>query len=446
MRVEPSAGPQAPSGAWTEHAAALLDRVRHGRAATRQELGLGLRLGRKALPPLVSALLDRGLLTDGGPGASTAARSRRELHFAPGAGALLVAQFGATGLSAAVADLEGRLTGRHHETHDIAAGPERALGRVEELFDRMLDARSAGAPAVWGIAVGLPGPVEFRSGRPIAPPIMPGWDGYPVRDRFAARYRAPAWVDNDANLMALGEARSGVARGQRDLVYVKIGTGIGAGVVSDGRLHRGANGSAGDVGHVRVGSDSPVLCQCGSHNCLEALAGGAALARDGTAAARDGSSPFLAARLREREAISGFVEARDVVDAAHAGDSAAIALLSRSGQLVGDMLATVVNFYNPTMIVIGGGVASAGDLVLAAVRRTVYERSLPLATRDLRILRSADSVDVGLIGAANMAADELFAAPTLARWLPHGSPVDQPELTEANATDERCPAVRPRRT
>ena len=144
---------------------------------------------------------------------------------------------------------------------------------------------------LWGIGIGVPGPVEFGSGRPISPPIMPGWDGYPIRERFTQRYRAPVWVDNDVNLLALGEWRSGVASGHDNVVVVKIGTGIGAGIISDGRLHRGAQGSAGDVGHIQVTDDPAVLCRCGNVGCLEALAGGAALGRAGEAAASTAGAP-----------------------------------------------------------------------------------------------------------------------------------------------------------
>ena len=129
---------------------------------------------------------------------------------------------------------------------------------------------------LWGGGIGVPGPVEFRTGRPISPPIMPGWDGYPIRARFAARYGVPVWIDNDVNVLALGEWRSGVAVGHDNVVVVKIGTGIGAGIISDGRLHRGAQGSAGDVGHIQVVDDAKVICRCGNVGCLEALAGGAA--------------------------------------------------------------------------------------------------------------------------------------------------------------------------
>ena len=145
----------------------------------------------------------------------------------------------------------------------------------------------AGVPGrLWGIGIGVPGPVEFETGRPISPPIMPGWDGYPIRERFAERYGAPVWVDNDVNVLALGEWRSGVAAGHDNVVVVKIGTGIGAGIISGGRLHRGAQGSAGDVGHIQVIDDPTVVCRCGNMGCLEALAGGEAIGRAGEAAAQ----------------------------------------------------------------------------------------------------------------------------------------------------------------
>jgi len=300
---------------------------------------------------------------------------------------------------------------------------------VEEMFDELFAARSAADPPIWGIAIGVPGPVEFATGRPSAPPIMPGWDGYPVRDRLAARYDVPVWVDNEVNLMALGELRSGLAHGERDLVYVKIGTGIGAGLVSGGRLHRGAQGCAGDIGHVAVVDDPTIICRCGNVGCLEAVAGGAALARAGHAAATSGRSPYLAELLTAARPI----EARDIAVAADHGDPFSVDLLTRSGQLVGRTLATLVNFYNPSLVVIGGGVSQAGDGLLAAIRQAVYRRSLPLATRDLRIVRSSSYDRVGLVGAAAVVVDELFSRDLLGRWIDQASPAGHPELA--------CPTV-----
>ncbi len=179
-------------------------------------------------------------------------------------------------------------------------------------------------------------------------------------------------------------------QGHDNVVVVKIGTGIGAGIISDGRLHRGAQGSAGDVGHIQVVDDPSVVCRCGNVGCLEALAGGHALRIQGEAAAARGLSARMAAALDER----GTVTAEDVARAAAFGDPVAIGMLQEAGQRVGQMLASVVNFFNPSLIVIGGGVAQSGDQLLAAIRQTVYGRSLPLATRSLVIQRSS----LGMLG------------------------------------------------
>ena len=159
--------------------------------------------------------------------------------------------------------------------------------------------------ALFGIGIGVPGPVEFDAGRPISPPIMPGWDGYDVPARFA-RFGVPVWIDNDVNVMALGELTTGLGRGRENFVFVKIGTGIGAGIIVNGELYRGSQGCAGDIGHIQIPlrDRDDVICRCGNVNCLEALAGGAALARDAEEAARAGRSPFLARAARARRARS----------------------------------------------------------------------------------------------------------------------------------------------
>jgi predicted NBD/HSP70 family sugar kinase len=248
---------------------------------------------------------------------------------------------------------------------------------------------------------------------------MPGWDGYPVRERFAS-YGAPVWVDNDVNVLALGELNAGLGRGHENFVFVKIGTGIGAGIVVGGRLHRGAQGCAGDVGHIQVmESERHVVCRCGNIGCLEAHAGGAALARDAVDAAREGRSQVLARLL----ASKGTLDARDVTYAASHGDPVSLEMLTEAGRALGGMLAGIVNFFNPSLVVIGGGVSAAGDHLLATIRESVYRRSLPLATRELVVQRSRLDGLGGVIGCAAMVTGELFAPRTLARWLDAGTPV-----------------------
>lgn len=403
----------------------VLDDVRLGHARSRSELVAHTGLGRSVVAERVAQLIERGLLCEDDTGPSTGGRPPRRLAFHEDAGHLLVADLGATSIDVAITSLAGRLIAHRSEAADVGLGPERILARVDELF-RALIAETRDAPGeLWAIGIGVPGSVEFRTGRPISP-IMPGWDGFPIRESFAERYRVPVWVDNDVNVLALGEVRAGLAGGHENVVVIKLGTGIGAGIISEGRLHRGAQGSAGDVGHIQVTDDPSVVCRCGNRGCLEALAGGAAIARDGEAAARDGRSPRLGAALRAK----GAVTAVDVARAAAHGDPIAVDILQAAGRRVGAMLASIVNFFNPSLIVIGGGVAGSGDHLLASIRETVYRRSLPLATRDLLIQRSTLGELAGVIGVSAMVVDQLFSREALARWVETGSPAGMSGVAE----------------
>ncbi|MCY7419827.1 MAG: ROK family protein [Chloroflexi bacterium] len=407
----------------------VLDEIRLGRSRSRSELVDSTGLGRGVVAQRVAELLDRGLVVEGDVGPSTGGRPPRQLSFRADAGHILVADLGATSIDVAATTLDGQVLAHHAEPADIGAGPEVCLGRVEELFQGLDPARHGLPGRLWGVGIAVPGPVEFRTGRPMSPPIMPGWDGYPIRERLAARTSAPVWVDNDVNALALGEWRAGVAIDHDDVVVIKVGTGSGAGIISEGRIHRGAQGSAGDIGHIQVVDDAAIVCRCGNIGCLEALAGGAALARDGEAAARAGRSRFLARVLDE----SGRLTAEDVARAAMHGDAVALVLLQDAGRRVGQVLASIVNFFNPSLIVIGGGVAQSGDQFLATIRETIYRRSLPLATRDLVIARSALGGLASVIGASSMVVDQLFLRDSLATWMEVGEPHGMPEVTAAAA-------------
>ncbi|WP_019811281.1 ROK family protein, partial [Saccharomonospora halophila] len=281
-----------PSTELVESSARLLDLIRSGAADTRPELSARTGLGRTAITQRVTTLLDAGLLEEGDLNPSTGGRQARTLRFRRDAGRILTAELGATGYTAGVTDLMGTVLTMRHCDVDIARGPETVLSEVESTLDELLTGIGGAAGDVWGVGLGLPGPVEFATARPSEPPIMPGWNNYPVRERLGARYAAPVWVDNEVNLLCLGELRTpGSAVDLGDLLYVKVGTGIGAGVSHAGHLHRGAQGCAGDIGHAAVSDDNAVVCRCGKTGCLEAVAGGAALARDGTELARSGASP-----------------------------------------------------------------------------------------------------------------------------------------------------------
>lgn len=398
--------------------AVVIDLIRSAGEITRPELVQRAGLGRAVVTQRVGELIELGVAENTDAARSTGGRPARGVRIRSGAGKILAAELGATSVSVAIADLACRTRLEREEPLNVADGPEACLSQVEKMLDEILAQDEDRAP-VWGIGIGVPGPVEFATGRPIAPPIMPGWDDYPVRERLSKRYGTPVWVDNEVNVMALGELRAGLAAGERHALYVKLGTGIGAGLISNGRLHRGAQGCAGDLGHISAVDDQSVLCRCGNYGCLEALAGGAALARDGELAAREGRSPYLAAILD----ASGTVTARDVAQGARSGDRASHELLVHAGALIGETLASLVSFFNPSLILLGGGVADAGDLLMAAIQEATYRRALPLATRDLRLTRSALGKLSGLIGAAYMVSDELFSRALLPAWLGHGSPI-----------------------
>ncbi|MCW4385909.1 ROK family protein [Salinibacterium sp. SYSU T00001] len=391
----------------------IVNMVRRGDATTRPEIGRITGLGRGVVTQRVEQAISLGFLEDGAFGPSSGGRAPRTLRFRTEQGRIIICALGALHIRVGIAELDGELQYEKHEAWDIARGPAETLDRAMAMIDELLD--DVPALPIWAIAVGLPGPVDFERGRPVAPPIMPGWNGFDVRRRFEQRYAAPTWVDNDVNLLALGErARRNAER--TDLIYCKVGSGIGAGLLSQGRIHRGANGAAGDIGHVRV-RDSDVQCRCGKTGCLEAVAGGWALVRDAEQAIAEGASGPLA----QAAAAGTSPDPTGIARAAEDGDALAISLIQHSARVVGESIAALVNMFNPGVIVIGGAVAAAGEVFLAEVRQRVYELSLPLATRDLNIVQSIDDLREPLRGGAELAVEQLFDV-TFPRWFAHGTP------------------------
>lgn len=382
--------------------AALLRLLRDEGPTSRAELGEGAGLTRARLTAEVDRLTELGLVESPGLAASRGGRRSAMIDLASGLRFLGV-DIGATSVDVAVTDARMGVLASAGEPVDVREGPDVVLAVVLDLVGKL---RAEGvAVDLHGAGVGVPGPVAFREGVPVAPPIMPGWDQFPVRSVLSQHLGCPVRLDNDVNIMALGERHSGVARGVRDLLFVKVGTGVGCGIVVDGTVYRGASGSAGDIGHIRVDDDGPV-CSCGNVGCLEALFSGAALARDATTAARSGASPVLADRL----AAAGRLSAADVAVAAAAGDPASVELVREGGHRLGLLLAGLVSFFNPDMVVLGGEVAAGlGHPLLAELRSVVYRRSLPLATGNLPIVLSELGPRAGVVGAARMISDEVFS-------------------------------------
>ena len=403
-------------GAQTDEVMSLLrvvNLVRTGEAETRPEIGRLTGLGRGVVTQRVEAAIEMGFLEDGEFGPSSGGRAPRTLRFRSDQATIVICALGALHIRVGLSTLDGEVFAEAHREWDIGRGPAETIDMSLGMIDQLLAEHPSGP--VWAVSVGVPGPVDFESGSPVAPPIMPGWNGFDVRRRFEQRFDVPVWVDNDVNLLALTE-RSHRRDDAIDLIYCKVGSGIGAGLVSHGRIHRGANGAAGDIGHVRV-RDSETPCRCGKVGCLEAEASGWAIVRDATRALDEGAVGILAGLVARGELITPEAVSIAAVD----GDALAISLVQRSARLIGESIAALVNMFNPAVIVIGGAVSAAGEIFLAEVRQRVYELSLPLATRDLSIVRSVGDEREPLRGGAELAIEELFEV-TFPRWFASGRP------------------------
>lgn len=368
----------------------VLALIRHGRARTRGELASLTGMSRTTLAQRIEALLALGYVYEAGEAPSSGGRPPQTLAFNNAAGVVLVADLGATHSRLAVADLGGGILAETTGDLAIAEGPDVVLAWVLERFADLLAEVARSSADVRGVGVGLPGPVEYSAGRAVSPPIMPGWDGVEVPGRLQSTYPVPVLVDNDVNIMALGEYWTTWQHRVDDLLFVKVGTGIGSGIVANGDIYRGRHGAAGDMGHIQVASATDALCRCGNTGCLEAVAGGAALARELT------------------EAGTPAADARAVAELAMAGDATANALVRSAGRRIGEVLAGAVNLLNPGAIVLGGDVALAANQLVAGVRERIYERSTVLATHDLRVERSELGDRAGITGAAVMIIESVL--------------------------------------
>ncbi|MGH6654041.1 MAG: ROK family protein [Actinocrinis sp.] len=375
--------------------------VADGTATRRSQLAQATGLSRAAVAQRVDLLVARGLLVETEPVATERGRPPLALRLAHDT-LICAVDLGATHCRAALTTLGGAPAAEAVCEIDINQGPQATLSGVHELIDALLAEAGRDRGDLRAISIGVPGPVEAETGTVIRPPIMQGWDGYRVPDFFAGRYAATVLVDNDVNMMAFGEYSR--RRDLKHLLYVKVGTGIGCGIISNGTLHRGASGAAGDIGHIPLPGHEEVLCHCGNTGCVEAVASGAAIAK--------------ALREAGLKADSG----RDVVRLVSEGNPVARRRVRLAGQQIGEVLASLVSFHNPDAIVVGGAIAQLHEDLLADIRGVIYRRALPLATRTLAIETSSLGERAGVEGAARMAAKHLLSPEGIEKLLATAQP------------------------
>lgn len=376
---------------------------------SRRNLGGAVGLTRARLTPILDRLFDEGLLDDCEPMQSSGGRRATAVGLNPGYGRIIGIDLAPDGAMIMGTDFALKPFAIRSCALDVKDGPSTVMAVLSREVDRLLSDHGIEPATVVGLGIGLPGPVERPSGLLIGAPAMASWEGFSIRDHFAQRFKARMFVDNDANMQSLAElwnlrTKLPVADCQENLVVVKMGpAGIGGGIITDGRLLRGAHGGAGELGHVPTNPDGPP-CTCGNRGCLETTAASPALLRAATEAAIAGTSPNLAAVLSR----NGELALDDLVRAIREGDSVAGAIIVEAGNQIGQVLAGVVNAINPEKIIIGGRLAETGPLMLASIRQSIYARSMPIATRRLDINYSDLGPETSAFGAVLLATSGLF--------------------------------------
>jgi predicted NBD/HSP70 family sugar kinase len=369
----------------------ILDLIRSGRVRTRRELLDHTGLSRSTLSLRMAQLLAAGYIQEIGQVAGNSGRPAKILSFDETGHLVLAVDLGATAAQLALMDAGGTVV--MESSHDIRidSSPEDVIRMLAKRLGELLARSGRPFDRVVGVGVGVPGPVFPTTGRPNQPPMMPGWHNYPVAERLSEAMGIPVFVDNDANLMGLGEARERHSAAP-SVLFVMVGTGIGAGVILHGQPERGIAGGAGNIGHIRVvEADQGLVCTCGATGCLATVASGGAVAR----------------QLTEQgiPAVSG----RDVARVVAAGSPVALGLVRDAGRELGIVLATSVALLNPAVLVLGGDLASPDGELVEAVREAILERTVPLARRELIITASQLGTNAALQGARHLVIDQTFA-------------------------------------
>lgn len=364
----------------------ILALLRREGPLTRGELQEITGLSRMTVTQRVTALQERSLIAEADGLEPTGGRRAGRLSFDPSRGYFAVEAMETTRARTAITDLDGRVIAARDCEARIADGPAKALAATVASIRTLLAEADLPPDRLRGVGLSLPGPIDPGTGRPSEPPIMPGWDGWPVAEQIAAEFGRPALIENDGNAMALGIYRWEFPTAQ-SLVLIKCSTGIGSGIVIGGELIGGVDGGAGDIGHIRI-SSSNRICRCGSLGCLAAEASGWAVAEKLTEAG-------LAAEA-----------GHDVRAWLDRGEAVAAQLVQEAGRHIGKIGATLVSVLNPQIVVLAGDLASTP--LLGGFRETLYAQTLPRATRSLDIVVSNDP-DAAIRGIAQALADRIYS-------------------------------------
>lgn len=366
----------------------VLHLIRSGRARTRGDIQAETGMSRMTVAQRVDALLKAELIREAGTARPSGGRRPADLAFNLQHSCILSASVETTSSRVALTDLSGATITDEHLDIAVDDGPEKVLRAITKAAKQILRSSDTAITRVSGMGISIPGPVDPHTLRPSQPPIMPGWDAYPIAEFIQDTFPVPVLVENDADAMAVGEYSAGFT-GVTSLCLVKVSTGIGTGLVINGQIYQGVDGGAGDIGHVRHPAFAGLQCQCGSFGCLAAGASGGAVARS--------LADF---------GIAG-TSGRDVHKHLLAGNVEAMRLTHEAGQRIGEVMATVVCLLNPAVLLIAGDLASAS--LIGGIRETLYPMSLPRATRHLDVRLASLGEDASIRGMSSLLVNQVFA-------------------------------------
>ena len=375
--------------------ALILNLVRQEGYISRAEIAKRTNLSRSTVSNIINELIEAERVQEVEKGQSRGGRRPIILRINYRSHCVIGVELATTFVNVIVTDLNADVLYECREPFDIAVGPDAATAHVAGMVDRALATVGVERSRVAGVGIGIPGPIAYATGKTIVPPIMPGWSGVSLRDRFRDALHLPVRVDNDANLGALAEHCWGAAQNVRNVAYLYLGTtGIGAGLILEGAIYRGEIGSAGEIGHTTIDEHGP-RCSCGSYGCLESLAG----------------LPWI---LRRAETLSGKARSLDeLIYAVEHGDEAVRAVFVDAARHLGVAVASLLNLYNPGLVVLGGQLAAAGNLLLDTVRTTAQTRALPITLEHCDIVTGTLGDNDVALGAASDIIQQVFSPPTL---------------------------------
>lgn len=310
---------------------------------------------------------------------------------------VIAVDIGGTSFRVALADREGRLLARSAELTLSQEGPGSAIQRLKDAIRKT--ASSVSFKEVMGIAVGSAGPIDPLRGVILTPPSLPTWRDVPLKEQLEEEFQTPIWMENDADLAALGEHRFGAGRGFDRLIYITVSTGIGGGIIINGQLLSGSSVSVAEIGHMVVDPDGPV-CNCGGKGHLEAVASGTAIARMAVERISQDESSSIARLVR---GDLSRVTAETVEEAAGQGDAVAQAVMQKAGTSLGIAIVSLIHIFDPEIVIIGGGVSNSGDLILNPIREVITQRAMPDFRNRARVVRSSLGDDSVILGAVALA-------------------------------------------